>query len=304
MKSVTLLKTYLLACLVPVIWGSTYVVTTELLPDDIPLLAAVIRALPAGLILLVVGGTLPRGEWWWKALVLGTLNIGAFFYLLFAAAYLMPGGIAALLMSSQPLFVLLLGGVLLKECIHSIKIVACLVGTFGVGLLVVQPHSALNPAGIIISLLGALSMALGVVLTKRWGRPENVSLLGFTGWQLTAGGLVLLPIALSTEALPASLSVSNVVGFLYLSLIGALFAYVIWFRSLQTLPAFSVSFITMASPLSATVLGYLILDQQFSLMQAGGALLILAAMVLAQIKPAERAKPSSTAFYQAEEKVN
>ena len=86
--------TLLTAALAPIVWGSTYVVTTELLPPGRPLLVAALRALPAGLLLLAWSRTLPRGEWWWRVLVLGTLNIGAFFALLFVAAYRLPGGVA------------------------------------------------------------------------------------------------------------------------------------------------------------------------------------------------------------------
>lgn len=68
-----------LTALAPVSWGTTYVVTTELLPPERPLFTALVRALPAGLLLLVFARVLPRGAWWWKAGVLGALNIGAFF---------------------------------------------------------------------------------------------------------------------------------------------------------------------------------------------------------------------------------
>lgn len=79
----------------PALWGTTYLVTTEFLPPDRPLLAGTLRALPAGLILLAFTRTLPRGSWWLKALALGTLNIGAFFALLFVSAYRLPGGVSA-----------------------------------------------------------------------------------------------------------------------------------------------------------------------------------------------------------------
>ncbi|MGO4430748.1 EamA family transporter, partial [Streptomyces sp. MCAF7] len=59
----------LLTALAPAVWGTTYLVTTELLPPDRPLLAAVVRALPAGLLLVLVTRRLPRGVWWWRALV-------------------------------------------------------------------------------------------------------------------------------------------------------------------------------------------------------------------------------------------
>ena len=74
------------AAVAPIVWGTTYAVTTELLPVGRPLLAGALRALPAGLVLLAIGRRLPEGVWWWRSAVLGTLNIGAFFALLFVAA--------------------------------------------------------------------------------------------------------------------------------------------------------------------------------------------------------------------------
>ncbi len=81
------LATVALTALAPISWGSTYAVATELLPPDRPLFTGVMRALPAGLLLTALARTLPKGEWWWKSAVLGTLNIGAFFPLLFLSAY-------------------------------------------------------------------------------------------------------------------------------------------------------------------------------------------------------------------------
>ncbi len=108
-----LVRISLLTALAPAVWGSTYLVTTEFLPPDRPLLASTLRALPAGLILLLITRVLPKGIWWIRATVLGVLNIGAFFYCLFLAAYHLPGGVAALVTAVQPLIVLLLGPLVL-----------------------------------------------------------------------------------------------------------------------------------------------------------------------------------------------
>ena len=89
-----LLLTVALTALAPISWGTTYAVTTEFLPADRPLFTGLIRALPAGLVLLAVARKLPSGVWWWKAAALGALNIGAFFPLLFLSAYRLPGGAA------------------------------------------------------------------------------------------------------------------------------------------------------------------------------------------------------------------
>ena len=82
----------------PVIWGLTYIVTTELLPPDRPFTAALLRTLPAGLLLVLWCRRWPAwGDWvgWRRLLVLAALNIGVFQALLFVAAYRLPGGVAA-----------------------------------------------------------------------------------------------------------------------------------------------------------------------------------------------------------------
>lgn len=281
-----------LTALAPAVWGSTYLVTTELLPPDRPLLASAVRALPAGLVLLAVGRVLPRGVWWWRALVLGVLNIGAFFYLLFVAAYHLPGGVAALVLSVQPMLVLLLAALLWNDRIKLIQVASCVIGALGVALLVLQPHANLDTVGVLAGLAGAVSMASGVVLTKRWGRPEGVGVLTFTGWQLTVGGLVLTPVALVAEGLPDRITGANITGFVYLSVIGALFAYAIWFRGIGRLPVLGVSFLAFASPLVATALGYIFLGQELSLTQIAGALIVIVAVVLAQPRRRNTEEPA------------
>ena len=104
-RSATTVALTALTALAPASWGTTYVVTTELLPPGHPLFAGLMRALPAGLLALAVTRVLPRGDWWWKAAVLGVLNIGALYPLLFVAAERLPGGVAATLGAIQPLLV-------------------------------------------------------------------------------------------------------------------------------------------------------------------------------------------------------
>lgn len=295
MKAGGAVRDSLLTVIAPAVWGSTYLVTTELLPPDRPLLASVVRALPAGLILVAMGRALPQGIWWWRAVILGILNIGAFFYFLFVAAYHLPGGVAALVMSVQPMIVLLLGVGLLGAPIRRIHIVSCVLGALGVGLLVLQPNAGLDLVGVLAGLAGAASMASGLVLTKRWGRPDGVGVLTFTGWQLTVGGAVLLPFMLAGEGLPDTITGENISGFLYLSVIGALLAYAVWFRGIDKLPALAVSFLSFASPLAATVLGYLMLGQALSPIQLLGATIVIVAVVVAQPIRTRRATTRASA---------
>jgi probable blue pigment (indigoidine) exporter len=161
------LKLILLTAVAPSVWGSTYLVTTELLPPDRPLLAAVLRALPAGVLLLLIAPGRPRGAWWGRAALLGTLNIGAFFALLFLAAYRLPGGVAATVTSLQPLLVAGLAAVVLAERVRARTAVAGLIGVVGVALLVLRADAALDAVGVLAAVGAAVSMATGVVLSKR-----------------------------------------------------------------------------------------------------------------------------------------
>jgi putative NADH-flavin reductase len=168
--------------LAPAIWGTTYLVTTELLPPQRPLLAAVVRALPAGLLLVAVTRRLPRGAWWWRAAVLGALNIGFFFALLFVAAYRLPGGVAATVGAVQPLLVAALSAGLLGDRLTPRTVLAGAAGVAGVGLLVLRADARLDGVGVLAALGGAVVMAVGVVLSKRWS--SSAPLLATTGWPL------------------------------------------------------------------------------------------------------------------------
>ncbi|MEU4794505.1 EamA family transporter [Streptomyces sp. NPDC023327] len=271
-----------LAAIGPATWGTTYVTTTELLPPDRPLLAAALRALPAGLILLALTRRLPRGDWWWKAAVLGMLNFGAFFPLLFFGAYRLPGGVASTISAVMPLLVAGLGAGVLKVRPTRRTLIAGLVGVVGVALLVLRGSAAVDATGIAAMLAATTLMALAVVLSKRWGRPEGVSLLTLTGWQLTAGGLVLAPLALTAEGLPDHFTGANIAGYAYLGVIGTAIAYALWFRGIERLPASSVSFLGLTNPVVATLAGLLLLGQTLTFWQVGGLLLVLASVVLGQ----------------------
>ncbi|GAA2854381.1 EamA family transporter [Streptosporangium fragile] len=275
----------------PAAWGTTYAVTTEFLPPDRPLLTGLLRALPAGLLLIAVTRALPRGNWWWRAPVLGTLNIGVFFPLLFLSAYRLPGGVAAVLGALQPLLVAALTRAVLRESVPVHRVLAGIAATVGVCLVVLRANAALDAVGVVAGLLGAASMAAGLVLTRLWGKPDGVSDLTLTGWQLTAGGLLIAPMALALEGMPPALDGAAVGGYLWLGLVGTAIAYTLWFRGITRLPALQVSLLGALSPLTAALLGWLALGQSLGPLQLIGFVLALTATVLGQLPVSRRPEP-------------
>lgn len=265
----------------PIVWGTTYIVATEFLPDGRPLLAACVRALPVGLVFVLRSRRLPAGVWWWRAALLGTLNIGAFFALLFVAAFRLPGGVAATAGAIQPLVAAGIAAVVIGEVFTRRTALAGTAGVAGVSMLVLGPDAALDPIGVAAAIAGTLCMATGVVLTKHWGRP--VDLVTFTGWQLAAGGMTLVPIVVLFEGLPSSVTTTNVAGFVWLAVVGTGAAYANWFAGIQRLPVSIISFLGLLSPLVATIAGWALLDQTLTAPQLTGAALVLAAVIAPQI---------------------
>ncbi|AMF94053.1 EamA family transporter [Vibrio fluvialis] len=281
MNRIQQIKTIALTAIAPIVWGSTYIVTTEALPPESPLIASTIRSLPAGVLLVLISRAWPTGLWWLRMAVLGFLNIGLFFYCLFFAATYLPGGMASMVMSIQPLIVMIMSWYLLSANFSSQQLIASGLGILGVGLLVLNSSAELNIEGMLTAILGTLSMALGVVLTKKWGRPTGMTMIGFTGWQLLFGGIILLPVSLWLEGIPTQLTSINYLGYGYLSLIGAILGYFLWFRGIEKLPPVTVSFLGFLSSVSACFLGYLVLNQTLTWPQLLGALAILFSIVLA-----------------------
>lgn len=277
----------LLTAIAPCVWGSTYIVTTELLPPDHPLTAAAIRALPAGIFMLALTRSLPDARCWWKLIVLGMLNIGVFQALLFVAAYRLPGGVAATVGAIQPLIVVLLAWAVLHVRPTRQAWLAAICGVIGVGLLVLGPAAQLDAVGVAAALGGAATMAIGTVMTKHWNLPLSPAAL--TAWQLTIGGIFLLPFAVAFEEPIPTLTLNNIVGFAYLSIISGGLTHALWFRGIGRLQTSAVSILLLLSPVVATLLGFLLLHQRLTPVQMAGAALVLGSVWMGQRQSRSRA---------------
>jgi probable blue pigment (indigoidine) exporter len=162
---------------------------------------------------------------------------------------------------------------------------------------VLKAAGALDALGVIAALTATASMSTGTVLTKRWGRPDGVGPLALTAWQLTAGGLLIAPVALLVEGAPPALDGRAVGGYLYLALANTAIAYWLWFRGIGRLTATQVTFLGPLSPLTAAVIGWAALGQLLTPLQLAGMTLAFGATVLGQLRPrrAVRAPSSESA---------
>lgn len=269
-----------LTALAPVVWGSTYLVTTQLLPGWHPLTVALLRALPAGLLLMLLVRQLPAGVWWSRAFLLGSLNFSIFWAALFVAAYRLPGGVAATVGAVQPLVVILLARAVLGTPVAPPAMIAGLGGMAGVAMLVLAPGASLDVVGIAAGLLGAASMAAGTVLSRHW-RP-SVSALTITAWQLVGGGVLLLPAALLFAPPLPTVTPGNLIGLAWLGVAGGALTYILWFRGIWRLGPGAVAPLGLLSPATAVLLGWVALGETPGVVQGIGFAVIFGSILLAQ----------------------
>ena len=268
----------LICAIAPVSWGATYFVTRHFLPDGAPLWSAALRALPAGVILLAVARRLPSGSWWWRSLVLGLLNFGAFFVLVYLAAQLLPTSVAASVMALAPVALSMLAIPLLRQRPTAYMLIGAVLGVVGVGLLVGLGASRIDPLGVAISLMALLLSSLGAILATKWR--DDLPLVATTSWQLVAGGLMLLVAAIVVEGAPPAMTSTSVLAYGAISLVATAIAFLCWFAGLRHLPAGTVGIIGLLNPVTGVLLGVLLAAETLSVSQCLGLALVAAALLL------------------------
>ena len=282
----------LVTAIAPVAWGSNYYVTRQFLPDDSPLWGAVLRAVPAGLLLMAVARARPHGSWWWRSLVLGALNVGAFFVLIYLASQLLPSSVASTIMATSAGVLMLLAWPLLVDRPTLLPALGALLGFAGVAVMLLGDTGGVDALGVAASVAAMLMSSTGFILTKKWAADQKI--LAVTSWQLIGGGLLVLPFALVFEDGVPALDGPALAGFAYVTVIATAVAFVAWFAGLRHLPAGTVGLVGLLNPVTGVLLGTLLAAEPFGWRQALGTALVLAGVLLGQHRrPTRRTRPEN-----------
>ncbi|MBO3088589.1 DMT family transporter [Cellulomonas dongxiuzhuiae] len=270
----------LLAAVAPVTWGAAYFVTAQTLPATHPLWGSVLRALPAGVVLLAIARRAPRGAWWWRSLVLGALNMSAFFVLVYVAAQRLPTSVASTVMAVSPFALALVAWPLLGQRPRAASLAGAGLGLAGVVAMLLTGSVAVDPLGVLAGAAAMLMSSVGFVLATRW--KDDVDVLTTTSWQLVAGGLLLVPVAALVEGGPPTLDARGWLGMAFLSLVATALAYVAWFTALHHLPASAVGLVGLLNPVTGVVVGLALGGEHLTGRQTLGVAAVLAAVLLGQ----------------------
>jgi len=270
------------------VWGSTYLAIAIAVQTLPPLLSAGLRFLLAGALLgawLVARHgraalRIDRDQLGGAALV-GALLLAGGNGLVMLAERTVPSGLAALVIASVPLWIVVFR-LVAGDRIAASLIAGVLVGLAGVAILVVPRGASgeVDPLGLVMVAGATFSWALGTFASPRLRMPRDP--LASTTAQMLAGGALLVLVATITgepaRADPSSFSTASLTAMAYLVVFGSLVAFSAYTWLLQHAPVSVVATYAYVNPVVAVVLGALVLNEIVRPSMLVGAAIILAAV--------------------------
>jgi drug/metabolite transporter (DMT)-like permease len=277
-----------------VIWGSTYLAIRYAVETIPPLVAAGIRHSIAGGIMLTWAwwrGFRPTRQQWVAGFALGALFFLIGHGTLHWAEQYVGSGLAALLIATEPMFILVLGWMMKQQKISLLSALGLGLGVVGVAMLTGAELTVKGSSlwGLLAVLLGSLSWSLGVVVSPRLKLPSDA--LGRTALPTICGAALLLIAAGVTGEFHqthwSSITLRSIFGLGYLITFGSVVAFTAYTWLLQRVPPALVATHTYANPVVAVLLGWLLAREPLTLRVVLASLAILGAIVL--IRWGERA---------------
>src|SRR4051795_7475540 len=272
------------------IWGSTYLAIRVMVETVPPLLGAGFRFLLAGAIFylfLRLRRGLPSVRFSGRELLAaagaGTLLCFGGNGLVTVAEQDVPSGIAATLIASVPLWIILFRR-LSKDPINRVALVGVLIGFCGVGVLMLpgERPAGLSVGPMLVVVAAAACWAVGSYYPRRWPLPRD-TMLSTALQMLTSGSVMVAVGALVGEfgdVDPGGFSTKSIAGFVWLVTAGSLVAYTSYVWLLKNAPISKVSTYAYVNPVVAIFLGWLLLSEEITSTIVVGATLIVASVAL------------------------
>lgn len=276
-----------------IVWGSTYLAIRYAVETIPPLVTAGIRHTIAGGVLLAwacARGYRPRREHWIAGVVLGALFFLIGHGSLHWAEQHVASGLAALLIATEPMFILVLAWMSGQQKISRLSALGLAFGVVGVSILTGVELSSKSTSliGMLAVLLGSLSWAAGVVISPKLKLPTDA--LARTAVPLVCGAVMLLAAAGLTGEFHAlhwsAISLKSIFGLAFLIVFGSIVAFTAYTWLLQRCPPTLVATHTYANPVVAVLLGWLLAGESLTARVLLASIAILGAIVL--IRKGER----------------
>lgn len=261
----------LLVCL-SVLWGGSFFFAKVAVEDLPPLTLALGRVAIAAAILAVLARTrgeslAPLAQAWPAFAVLGLLNCAIPFSLIFWGQTHIPSGLASILNATTPIFTVLVAHVATRdEKLTGAKLVGVVAGFLGVAVML-GPGALTGIGADVWAQLACLAAAISYALAGVYGRRlTGLPAVTVATGQLIAASIVLLPLAAFVDrpwTFPAP-SPAALGALLALAALSTALGYVIYFRILARAGATNLLLVTFLIPISAIMLGTIVLGERLA----------------------------------------
>ena len=275
-----------------VLWGGSFLFNGVVLKELPPLTVVLLRVALAAMILLPVLRAyqirFPVGLSGWKPFfAIALLNNVLPFSLIVIGQTYIPSGLASILNATTPLFTVMVMAAAGDEKLHARRVVGVVTGLVGVIILHGQDvhgqdlgFQSGEGVGILLCLAAAFSYGLSALYARR--KLSNSPPLATATFQLLASALMMTIVAAVVER-PWQLAMPGVTTWLAmigLSALSTALAYIVFFQVLRRSGSTNVMLVTLLIPVTAILLGYLVLGESISLREIIGALVIGSALLL------------------------
>lgn len=269
------------------IWSSAFTSARIIVSEAPPLLASSLRFMISGLIgialarLMGQNMRLTRAQWR-ATLVFGICQNALYLGLFFVAMQWIEASLAAIIASSMPLLVALLGWLALGERTRPIGVVGLLAGLGGVVLIMGSRLSGgVDPLGVAICVIGVLALAVATLSVRGASSGGNVMMI--VGLQMLVGSLCMLPFGLWLESAAVTLSPRLLVAFSYTVLGPGLLATFIWFMLVNRIGAVRAATFHFLNPFFGIAIAALLLDEDLRSIDMIGVAVIMAGILAVQL---------------------
>ena len=274
-----------------ILWGASFLAIRVVVHDVPPFLAAGVRFLLAGVILVAFslwrGLQQPRGaEWRGVAFLAITFFVGDY-ALLFWAEQKLPSGIAAVTAATIPAQVFLLEWLWLRRVrLTAVTALGVSLGLAGVAALVLPHGFTADSTGTnrfaAVGILAAFFWAIGTVVSTRLTVPRDRPVNA--GWQMTLGGIALLVLSGASgewQRINAAALTPRVYWSMgYLVIFASLIAFSAYVYLLQHEPAQRVASYAYVNPITALLLGATLGGESLSLRQIIACAVVIAGVLI------------------------
>lgn len=276
-----------LLALLSVLWGGSFFFNGAALRELPPLTLVFLRVALGAVILLplmrVQGIRFPKGMAGWRAfVVIGLLNNVIPFSLIVAGQTFIPSGLASILNATTPLFTVLVMAAAGEEALQARRVAGVALGLAGVIILRgwgIETRTG-QGLGILLCLGGALSYGFAALAARRLLKDSPP--LGTATFQLMASTVMMAIVAAAMEQ-PWRLPVPGLATWLAVLGLAALstaLAYIVFFQIIRRSGATNVMLVTLLIPVTAILLGWLVLGEPISVREITGAIVIGSALLV------------------------